>query len=80
MSDLETRKKKENEHQIKSEKFRSTGNKFYKEEHYKDAIAQFLQGLKLTPFDTKLTFNIAQVNNCCSFSYFYFVYSLKHLH
>lgn len=61
VQDLEARTKVEKENKLKSDNFRITGNNFFKSKHYKDAIIQFMEGIKVTPFDTKLTLNIAQV-------------------
>lgn len=53
---------KEKEARKKSEEYRLKGNKLFQEgKKYQEAIVQFMEGLKCTPFDVKLTLNIAQV-------------------
>ena len=59
--DMESRNKALADKNKLSIKTRSKGNDYFKLNKFDEAREEYLQALKLTPFDTKILLNIAQV-------------------
>ena len=61
ISDLEEREKKMKIKENNAEVLRLKGNNLYKKKLYSDALVQYMEALKIRPYDNKILLNIAQV-------------------
>ncbi len=65
-SDIETRKLKQKNINDLADALRKEGNDYYSKAAYDVAITKFMKALDYTPFDIRITTNIAQVKIICS--------------
>jgi tetratricopeptide (TPR) repeat protein len=72
LEDMSKRNKATLKKQESAESLRLKGNKFFKRKEYDTALENYMEALKLTPYDTKTLLNIAQVTNSA--------YSVKSVH
>lgn len=62
MEDMKDREKSMQKKKDTAETYRLKGNKFYKRKEYESALQNYLESLKVLPYDVRTLINIAQVH------------------
>ena len=71
MGDMKEREKAVKKKQDSAELSRTKGNRFFKKGDYAAALEQYMEALKMLPYDAKTLTNIAQVSN----TYILYIYT-----